>query len=87
MFLVYANETRKQFITGMHFFSNIPDFLSITFDINAQYTNLNLAFGERKYTLFENTDYRNFPGGSMSWITQQLIQAYQQYGVGSRPAL
>jgi len=22
-----------------------------------------------------------------SWITQQLIQAYHQYGVGSRPAL
>jgi hypothetical protein len=22
-----------------------------------------------------------------SWVTQQLIQAYHQYGVGSRPAL
>ena len=22
-----------------------------------------------------------------SWITKQLIQAYHQYGVGSRPAL
>jgi hypothetical protein len=22
-----------------------------------------------------------------SWITQQLMQAYHQYGVGSRPAL
>jgi hypothetical protein len=27
MFLVYANETRKQFTTGMHFFSNIPDLI------------------------------------------------------------
>jgi hypothetical protein len=31
-------------------FLNIPHLLSIPFDINAEYTNINLAFGERKHT-------------------------------------
>jgi len=30
-------------------FINIPDLLSITFDINAEYTNINLVLSERRH--------------------------------------
>ena len=38
----------------------------------------------KSYTVYIEPGWLNELG---SWITQQLIQAYHQYGVCSRPAL
>jgi hypothetical protein len=40
--------------------------------------------GSMSYVVVERPGWLNELG---SWITEQLIQAYHQYGVGSRPAL
>ena len=72
-------------------------YIYITFTLHLHYIYITFTLHYITFTLhlhyiYINSIYITFSGPVWlnelgSWIIQQLIQAYHQYGVGSRPAL
>ena len=48
---------------------------------------VNKGYGVKRHFQQDNISGHGWLNELDSWITEQLIQAYHQYGVGSRPSL